>query len=1411
MEKISNSIVCKQNYYTTCRLGLGSGSGWQTKAQSDGIDQITRRLIEKQVGAYNTPPPGYSDAGSVTLPSSFKSFSLGEGQWCISLSQFVEKTWQGRSGSFFAHSLICKQEDLKILKGNPFSVLRTNCFVKLNPEELPESTELPDITIVPKPIPLISVLDKLLQAFPEKSRLITFLDAIIFSKSLNGPVILVMDLNQVETVMEGILMLLPLPLRLTISFSTYELDPYPVRDKDPNINSRLESFTCKNTISSGASSFKFSLNEYEREYLIFNFIESRFSDISKHSSYSDWICELLFNKNYSEIEKFLDFSDSYQFSSDSLDTVVDFYKIEYSIETKTREQINNILKFIRTQNTDSQIVKSYQKLLTIKAASAYDMELAILILELEGKHPALKVPSTDTSNRIIILLRNSINTGGQHVTELLDAIKKNFPTNLKVRLVKNMNLSWNSNNSRYSYELYSISFSALSNEQNFEHELYENYQNALINIANIGESEVEVAKKLINLATNLSNEKQILLAIEVSQKISLSEIQVILFSTAFEVLQRNPQQGKELKELYEAYQKVLKMALERNLINDQITAQLVSLLNKLQHDTQIMLIKTISSFKGINNYLDQIVAISSVALSKEPNLETDVYEIYQNALIVALDTGDKRNVELLLKRLERIPPDKQILIIKKLASSKGTSTYLNQIMKISFDLLQKDYSFEPDIYEIYRSSLNNALRDKELAVAQELLKLKNSLSSEKQILLSTEISSDNGIKEVQIPIFKKALESIQMDSNSMKQIYKKLIYYFNWSLKNRELGVAIELFKYIDRLPLNFMMNFYDEFYNKRLDDLLSCINYSNSKDEKDFFQLWLPKALEYERVVDLDHSLSKKWGFEFNDLKGELNRVEIKNYQVINEFKKANEILWFIKDDKNKIYIVVKNDKQLIVYLYAPEIIENRIQHVIKYILKLNNYEIKKFYGQVCCSTVRLVIESGRFLILSIDFFEYFLDFVAQISISNKENFLLQVLLPIVKESNDSNMFKAFIKGAIKLYEPGMNYNKIYQLIEEKPNNSFKVLEDLAEQQDIRIIVEWYKKLIERHKPDVQMKLVELYNDNRFALFMEIFEWDISRLRMKHIERSSLKQFIKHVNKRDDFYEKYFPKMLDLVLKHLSSSSHNAIIDLYKSLSDDLDYKGALIFGERLVRDIVITNPLDMEEERLIIEWIKANPNRKSFINRFNILKELQQLPVSCNNLQEAKEYLKNYLKGKDFLDSKDFFEVIQKKILPFIAGSTPSWNMEWWHVFEELIQRSDNINDLFLKDFFNKCIKRRDFQNILATATQKWIEDGRFNRQKADLLFQFYEKIDKIKKHYYNEKIKFILKTELQKIQQTDELKELKQLVDPKSIWSRVTEKIGQTLFSTYSKQDNPEQDNQHEDRQKKGKHRKENRKLK
>jgi hypothetical protein len=265
-----------QTYYTSCRVGLRGGQGFQINAATPGLPADTLNSVER-LGGYAPPlssPSQPTPEEIESFPVSLVFSRLPNGDATIGQSKYLGKDATGRYGNFFAHFVVIPSEEIDDVPHVPVTLWRSRMWVTAESPttELPLLRELEQGDAMDSAeIALSSSNDEDLRRFGQ------ILSAV--EQVLGGGLRLIIA-DQDERVARWIAMVtqvLPLRLAWQVSFTTYSKSP-------AYANVMIAGTTAD-------SDFGFSDFEINYQYAVFDFLGNRFSSI-QNTHFASAACEL---------------------------------------------------------------------------------------------------------------------------------------------------------------------------------------------------------------------------------------------------------------------------------------------------------------------------------------------------------------------------------------------------------------------------------------------------------------------------------------------------------------------------------------------------------------------------------------------------------------------------------------------------------------------------------------------------------------------------------------------------------------------------------------------------------------------------------------------------------------------------------------------------------------------------------------------------------------------------------------------------------------------------------------------------------------------------------------------------------------------------------------------------------------
>jgi hypothetical protein len=329
-----------QLYYTSCKKGQSSGTGFQTYSMSEGITDEEKREIER-FGLYvppaNLPTQPTPVEIDTIFPIALRFFRLESGRYGVCQAKYIGKDYSGRYGNYFCHALILE-------KGNfPFYPIQYYLHPVFKECLTDEESE---INITPPPLQALD-LDKItaapgfsfdeIAAFTARTGIEPvkgMISAAISCDQTHRSLILCDLPGEIPYRIAAVQMAFPLEMAHNITFSTYHHDP---EAQDIMITG----------VPREGSRFSFSDTQRDYENYIFDFETSNSSHIDETYEFTNNV-DLGYTISRQSLEEFHRFISMFSFNriNSELDSISHLYRIAgVGIEDLTPEQILSAVEF----------------------------------------------------------------------------------------------------------------------------------------------------------------------------------------------------------------------------------------------------------------------------------------------------------------------------------------------------------------------------------------------------------------------------------------------------------------------------------------------------------------------------------------------------------------------------------------------------------------------------------------------------------------------------------------------------------------------------------------------------------------------------------------------------------------------------------------------------------------------------------------------------------------------------------------------------------------------------------------------------------------------------------------------------------------------------------------------------------
>ena len=366
-----------QFYYTSCRIGLSGYAGFQIRAESLGLSLEEHRELEGK-SLYQPPRNLPHEPDKLTIqdlfPIMFRVEKLTTNRIALIHSAYIGQDYSGRWGNYFAHCLILDN----LIDG----------FWPIDAYSWPgwqEEISDTESVVIPKPLPLVSFYDLVINSIFSLSELSKFLcnDKVrceifpkiltaVFLSKIDSRKIIIRENQKKNTVfwIACIQKAFPFLCQYNLSCSTYQFDPRNASD----INATI-----------GETDFLFDEGERKYQFYIFDFVTGQHSEVSNGNiEYADLLSDWMITDPI-QIENFHKYASlfSYQGINEELLHLINLFRLTNDKEFQvTITQLLPIISFVKSYalvNSIDTILKSLGEITRFLDSSSPQEDWKIII------------------------------------------------------------------------------------------------------------------------------------------------------------------------------------------------------------------------------------------------------------------------------------------------------------------------------------------------------------------------------------------------------------------------------------------------------------------------------------------------------------------------------------------------------------------------------------------------------------------------------------------------------------------------------------------------------------------------------------------------------------------------------------------------------------------------------------------------------------------------------------------------------------------------------------------------------------------------------------------------------------------------------------------------------------------------
>lgn len=312
-------MAIEQLFFTDWPAGKGvepSASGLQIKACSKGINEDQRwnlkRLCDQHGKAFSSthiPNSVYEmeqdwkaktdDLNDVpqhildAFPVVWSYDRLEHDRFVLMRVGYTCLTNDGRTGNYFVHAIILSPEDLAFCNYNPLELADSNIFLS---NDTSEKTVLESLEKLEKENPNQPHHFSRIMDAPYGNRSLEITTALCVKHLRERPVLICLkDWRHALLLTKDILYLLPPSIRCRTPFCTYETD------RDWKLVNRQGATVSRRRIctiyAENPSSLRLRPDEYQSKYIVFNFLDNQFSEITSSPEFAEFIISSIKDKS----------------------------------------------------------------------------------------------------------------------------------------------------------------------------------------------------------------------------------------------------------------------------------------------------------------------------------------------------------------------------------------------------------------------------------------------------------------------------------------------------------------------------------------------------------------------------------------------------------------------------------------------------------------------------------------------------------------------------------------------------------------------------------------------------------------------------------------------------------------------------------------------------------------------------------------------------------------------------------------------------------------------------------------------------------------------------------------------------------------------------------------------------------
>jgi hypothetical protein len=722
---------------------------------------------------------------------------------------------------------------------------------------------------------------------------------------------------------------------------------------------------------------------------------------------------------------------------------------------------------------------------------------------------------------------------------------------------------------------------------------------------------------------------------------------------------------------------------------------------------------------------------------KSPAMK-EAYERFRALLTMEMDRGGQRSITSLLAVVRCLPADLRAQLVEELAELPVRGEYVLEVIESALRAgsLEDSPVVRKILFDNLAKLLEKALREDDGAVIPRIVKLSESLPPEQQIQLPYAVESGNAIPD-QATLLEKALGPLGqwLTGENTAMIGERVIELFGKAAsRGRMSDAALLLARVVPLLPAQERRVFIAKGLDENLDLLWRAIHAGTPvRESNEMARQWLKMLLEEEMlpILNVDETLSRElFSGRYMELLKQLSTLGIVGPQVLQEERTSPaSIKLLVRDSQSGQYTAEVTAREIRVWHLNPDNYAVRLGRVLDGFLALQPGTPTE---ESAWGVIRDQLERKKVSLGSPDFFRRLCLAVNRDSSRTTTRFQLyrSLLVPLLGAAEDDPTYVRILLGSfLSSAEAGYSAVELGELL-PRVKLTLEDFREIYTASGSPALVGLYWKLLDggRDRSKVIGELEALYRAGHTKLFSQLLGQllDAQRNEYGTVARELLTRMPSLAGDA-----RCFSAMLGACRRAAGEAGWPKFVsEIAEVLTTQRSRAGMGILARMCIermRDLVRRGErISQAEDSVIDEWLKSEGQaERGLVTTLAIFREIQRLHEGASPKELLERSLGEFQRSKGRL-APDDFRVAARRVLGVFARCEIVATKESWNAVEEAAtqngdRRSQEFNSL-MEAFLGDCAWRRDYPDLLAVVTLRWIRRWADYRESSGVLWRGY-----------------------------------------------------------------------------------------